>query len=95
MKNTGTRAGDEVVQLYVRHIDSAISRPLKELKAFSRIHLRPKEEKVVKLSLPFSRLAYWDAEADRWTVEKDQIELIVGGSSVDARVRKTLADICR
>ena len=91
VKNTGKRAGDEVVQLYVRHIDSAVSRPRKELKAFSRVHLRAQEEKTVTLSLPASRLAYWDADADRWTVEKDRIEIIVGGSSVDARLRKTIA----
>lgn len=90
VKNTGKRAGDEVVQLYVRHIDSAVSRPLKELKAFTRVHLRAKEEKTVTLSLPASRLAYWDADADRWTVEKDQVEIIVGGSSVDARLQKRI-----
>ncbi len=91
VKNTGKRAGDEVVQLYVRHIDSAVSRPRKELKAFNRVHVRAQEEKTVTLSLPASRLAYWDADADRWTVEKDRIEIIVGGSSVDARLRKTIA----
>jgi beta-glucosidase len=91
VKNTGKRAGDEVVQLYVRHLDSAVPRPLKELKAFARIHLRPNEKKTVTLSLPASRLAYWDAKADRWTVEKNRIELIVGGSSVDARLRRTTA----
>ena len=90
VKNIGKRAGDEVVQLYVRHIGSAVSRPLKELKAFTRIHLRPNKNKKVTLSLPASRLAYWDAEADRWTVEKDQIEIMVGGSSVDTRLRKTI-----
>ena len=90
VKNTGGRGGEEVVQLYVRHVGSAVARPLKELKAFSRLYLRPHEEKTVKLSLPASRLAYWDANADRWTVEKDQIEIIVGGSSTDARVRKTI-----
>jgi beta-glucosidase len=90
VKNTGRRAGDEVVQLYVRHVDSAVARPLKELKAFSRVHLRPQEEKAVTLSLPATRLAYWDADKDQWTVEKDQIEIIVGGSSTDARLRKTI-----
>jgi beta-glucosidase len=90
VKNTGRRAGDEVVQLYVRHVGSSVQRPLKELKAFSRVHLGPQEEKTVKLSLPAARLAYWDADADRWTVEKDQVELIVGGSSTDAKLRKTI-----
>ena len=90
VKNTGRRAGDEVVQLYVRHVNSRVQRPLKELKDFARIHLAPQEEKSVKLSLPASRLAYWNAETDRWVVEKDQIEITVGGSSADARVKKTI-----
>ena len=90
LKNTGRRAGDEVVQLYVKHLNSKVSRPLKELKGFTRIQLAPQEEKIVKLSLPLSRLAYWNAETDRWVVEKDQIEIAVGGSSADARLRKTI-----
>ena len=90
VKNTGKRAGDEVVQMYVRHLDSSVQRPLKELKDFRRIHLLPQEEKTVKLSLPASRLAYWNAEKDRWVIEKDRVEIMVGGSSTDARLRKTI-----
>jgi beta-glucosidase len=88
VKNTGQRAGDEVVQLYVKHLNSSVSRPLKELKGFARVYLNSHEEKTVKLSLPASRLAYWNAEMDRWDVEKDQIELTVGGSSTDARLKR-------
>ena len=90
VKNTGQRAGDEVVQLYVKHLNSRVSRPLKELKAFARVHLGSHEEKTVKLSLPASRLAYWNAETDRWIVEKDVIEITVGGSSTDARLMKSI-----
>ena len=90
VKNTGKRAGDEVVQLYVKHLNSKVSRPLKELKAFTRVHLAPQEEKIVKLSLPASRLAYWNDQADLWFVERDEVEITVGGSSTDARLRKTI-----
>ena len=90
VKNTGSRAGDEVVQLYVRHLNSSVARPLRELKDFARIQLASHEEKTVQLSLPAARLAYWDAQNDRWVVEKDQVEIIVGGSSQDARLRKTI-----
>jgi beta-glucosidase len=90
VKNTGQRAGDEVVQLYVKHLNSKVSRPLKELKGFARIHLAPQEEKIVKLSVPASRLAYWNAETDQWIVEKDLIEVAVGGSSTDARLKKKI-----
>src|SRR5262249_48877162 len=85
VKNTGRRAGDEVVQLYVKHLDSRVARPAKELKAFTRVHLAPQEEKIVKLSLPAWRLAYWNERNDTWVVERDQIEIAVGGSSTDAR----------
>jgi beta-glucosidase len=90
VKNTGRRAGDEVVQLYLKHIDSAVTRPLKELADFKRVHLAPQEEKTVKLSIPTSRLAYWNAEKHQWVVEKDQIDITVGGSSTDTRLRKTI-----
>ncbi len=90
VKNTGRRAGDEVVQLYLKHIDSAVTRPLKELADFKRVHLAPQEEKTVKLSIPTSRLAYWNTEKHQWVVEKDQIEITVGGSSTDTRLRKTI-----
>ena len=90
IKNTGQRAGDEVVQLYLRHLNSAVPRPLKELADFKRVYLAPQEEKTIQLSIPASRLAYWNAEKDQWVVEKDQIELVVGGSSTDARLRKTI-----
>jgi len=90
LKNTGQREGDEVVQLYVKHLDSKVARPLKELKGFTRVHLAPQEEKIVRISVPLSRLAYWNAETDRWIVEKDQIEITIGGSSSDARLRKSI-----
>jgi beta-glucosidase len=90
VRNTGQRAGDEVVQLYVKHLNSGVSRPLKELKDFTRVHLAPQQEKTVRLALPAAGLAYWNAQTDRWVVEKDQIEIIVGGSSTDARLRRTI-----
>jgi beta-glucosidase len=85
-----TFAYRDLVQLYVKHINSAVTRPLKELADFKRVHLAPQEEKIVKLSIPASRLAYWNADTDQWVVEKDQIEITVGGSSTDARLRKTI-----
>jgi len=76
--------------LYVKHLNSAVPRPLNELAAFQRIHLAPQEEKLVKLTIPSSRLAYWNADTDQWVVEKDQIEITAGGSSTDTRLRKTI-----
>ncbi|HEX6715903.1 MAG TPA: glycoside hydrolase family 3 C-terminal domain-containing protein [Pyrinomonadaceae bacterium] len=90
VKNTGARAGDEVVQLYVRHLDSAVPRPLKELADFKRVRLAPQEKKNIQLSIPMFRLSYWDTKTHRWILEKDHIEITVGGSSTDARLRKTI-----
>jgi beta-glucosidase len=90
VKNTGRRAGDEVVQLYVKHLNSSVARPLKELKDFARIHLTPQEQRTVQLHLPASRLAYWNPDTDRWVIEKDQIEIIVGSSSTDMHLRKVI-----
>ncbi|HEX6728779.1 MAG TPA: glycoside hydrolase family 3 C-terminal domain-containing protein [Pyrinomonadaceae bacterium] len=90
VRNVGRRAGEEVVQLYVTHRNSTVARPLKELKAFTRVHLAPQEEKIVSLTLPAARLAYWNAERDRWVVEKNEIEIGVGRSSMDLRLRKKI-----
>jgi beta-glucosidase len=90
IKNTGTRAGDEVVQLYVRHIASKVDRPTKELKAFQRITLNPKQSKTVTLELPAARLAYWNIDDQKFEVEPDKIEVQIGSSSVDIRLKKII-----
>jgi beta-glucosidase len=88
--NTGERAGDEVVQLYVAHPESAVERPLKELKGFERITLEPGMTRTVTFSLDASDLAYWNAEYDRWVVEAAPVEVLVGGSSAAIRQRATV-----
>ncbi|MGH9353904.1 MAG: glycoside hydrolase family 3 C-terminal domain-containing protein, partial [Terriglobia bacterium] len=69
--DTGKRAGDEVVQMYVKHIGSKVSRPIEELKGFERIHLNPGETRTVELPLRAKNLAYWDTAANRFVVEPD------------------------
>ncbi|HWB93333.1 MAG TPA: glycoside hydrolase family 3 C-terminal domain-containing protein, partial [Puia sp.] len=83
--NTGDRQGDEVVQLYVSHENSKVVRPIKELRGFSRITLSAGETKTVIFHLTPRDLAYWNEKKHRFETEKDQIEIMVGGSSVDAR----------
>lgn len=58
--NTGEGAGDEVVQMYVSHLDSLVAHPLQELKGFSRIYLRPGETRTVTMPLSGADVAYWD-----------------------------------
>ena len=90
--NTGERAGEDVVQLYVRYPESKVSRPLKQLRGFRRVHLEPGETKTVTLRLPASDLSYWDGEQKGWVVEPGPVELLVGRSSADAdlTLRKTV-----
>ncbi len=93
VKNTGSRAGEEVVQMYVRHLNSAIDRPHKALKSFQRIAISPGETQTVKLTLSGRDLAFWDATQQAWVVEEGQIQVMVGSSSADPDLpqRKTIA----
>ena len=88
--NSGRRAGDEVVQLYVQHVGSSVERPVRDLRGYRRLTLAPGETRTVRMPVPISSLAYWDAAADRWVVEADQIRLQVGASSADIRLEKTV-----
>ena len=90
VKNAGARAGDEVVQLYVRHLNSSVERPQLELKGFTRIPLGPGEKRAVQMSLPAERLAYWNVGKHRFEIEADKIEIAVGASSANLRLRKTV-----
>jgi len=88
VENAGKRAGDEVVQLYIKHLDSQVSRPTQELKGFKRVHLQAGERKTVEIPLPAKRLAYWDISAKAWHVEHDRIEIRVGGCSSNIRLKQ-------
>jgi beta-glucosidase len=88
--NTGSRAGDEVVQLYVRHEGSAVERPKQDLRGYSRVELAPGETKTVTIRLDAKSLAYWNAGEHRWVVEVEPIRLRVGASSADIRLEKTV-----
>jgi beta-glucosidase len=90
IQNTGTRAGDEVVQLYVKHLNSEVQRSLKELKGFKRITLQPGETKTVQIPLKAESLAYWDADTQKFVIEKDKIKIMVGSSSADIKLEKTI-----
>jgi beta-glucosidase len=89
LKNTGSRDGDEVVQLYVRHEESKVERPLKELRGFERVALQAGETKTVRMPLKAASLAYWD-EHGRFVVEEGPVRLMVGGSSSDPRLETTV-----
>jgi beta-glucosidase len=94
VSNSGRRAGKEVVQLYVRDVESKLARPLQELKAFSKVTLEPGESRTVTFDLDHEALAYYDpaqgaaqgAAPGGWVAEAGEFELRVGSSSRDIRL---------
>jgi beta-glucosidase len=88
VKNAGKRDGDEVVELYVAHVDSKVDRPQQELKGFRRVMVKAGETRTVAIPLKASSLAYWDGSA--MTVENDTAEIRVGGSSDAIALRKQI-----
>jgi beta-glucosidase len=83
VKNTGNIRGKEIIQLYVKDIESKVNRPEKELKGFEKIQLEPGEEKTVIFTLDKMAFAYYNAEIKDWYVESGEFELLVGKSSKD------------
>ncbi|BDI28239.1 glycosyl hydrolase [Capsulimonas corticalis] len=81
LSNIGDRAGEEVAQLYVRHLDSRVARPRQELKGFQRIALAAGETKTVTMPLAASDLAYWNEAEHRFEVESGRVEIRIGRSS--------------
>jgi beta-glucosidase len=88
--NTGARDGDEVVQLYVRHLGSKVDRPLKELRGFQRVHLARGETRTVTIPLEAQALGYWNEAKSGFEVEQEPVELLLGSSSADARLQQTV-----
>lgn len=89
VKNTGSRDGDEVVQLYLRDVYSRITRPIKELKAFTRIGLKAGEAKKVSFTLGWEDFTFLD-EKLKPTLEPGDFKLMVGASSTDIRLEQTI-----
>lgn len=89
VKNTGKRAGAEVVQVYVAPPRSSVPRPPKELKGFAKIQLRPGESRRVQVALRPSALAFFDVDTQKWKVEPGAYEIQLGCSSRDIRLRAT------
>ena len=85
IKNTGKRDGAEIVQLYVKDLESYLPRPVKELKGFEKVFLRAGEEKTVKFTLDKSALSFFDDTKHEWVAEPGDFEAIVGASSSDIK----------
>lgn len=90
VKNTGSRAGKEVVQLYVSDVESHVIRPLQELKGFGKIELQPGEERSVTFTLDKRSFAYYNVQLGDWHVESGMFKISVGSSSRDIRLSTEL-----
>jgi beta-glucosidase len=84
--NTGKHEGAEVAQLYVQDIHSSLARPLKELKGFEKVALKPGEKRTVSIPLDQSALAYYNPDKQGWVAEAGDFKLLVGSSSRDIRL---------
>ena len=84
VKNTGKRDGDEVVQVYFRHVDSRVAQPLKSLCAFQRVAVAAGRTADVELEIPARQLRYWDTSTKQYVVAPGRYELLIGGASDEA-----------
>jgi len=80
--NTGMMAGDEIVQLYIGYPNMTTPKMrVPELKAFTRVSLKPGETKTVPFSVPVRDMSYWDSANSKWAVEKGGYSVFIGPSA--------------
>ena len=92
VKNIGEISGDEIVQLYISDKYSSITRPVKELKAYQRVSLKPGESKEILFELNKSAFAYYDSEMD-YIVEQGDFDILVGNSSRDEDLKSVTFNV--
>jgi beta-glucosidase len=90
VRNTGARAGSEVVQLYVAPRAPRLPRPPKELKGFAKVRLAPGESRTIELELPPRAFAFYDPDAAGWVTEPGTYDILVGRSAADTPLRATV-----
>ena len=90
VSNIGKRTGKEVVQVYVNDKVSSITTPVKVLKEFRKVEIDPNEFEILNFSIPMDELGLWDKDMN-YVVEPGEFEIMVGSSSEDIRVQKTIA----
>jgi beta-glucosidase len=88
--NTGARDGDEVVQVYFRHVKSAVAQPLQTLCGFLRVPVAAKQTAHVDIPVPVKEFRYWDTARKQYAVEAGDYEILVGAASDDIRARLPL-----
>ena len=88
VKNTGKRAGSEVVQLYIHDVKSSVDRPEKELKGFQKVYLQPGENKDVSITINKEALSFYDESSSSWKAEAGKFEALVGNASDNLKLKK-------
>ena len=91
IKNIGNYNGDEVVQVYIKDLNSEFQMPIKQLRSFERISLNKKDEKIIEFEfIPIKDLRYYNSTKQKYMVEKGSFEIQVGSSSEDIRLKKII-----
>jgi beta-glucosidase len=90
VRNTGSRAGAEVAQLYVRDVQSSVERPEKELKGFQKVFLQPGESKDIIITLGVDAFRFFDDKKMEWVLEPGKFEILAASSSRDIRLTKEI-----
>lgn len=90
LKNTGTRTGAEIAQVYIEQVHPPVPRPPKELKGFARVDLAPGQTQLVSLRLPHSAFAYYDVTSRSWKVDPGEYRILIGSSSRDIRLQQSV-----
>ena len=85
VKNTGTREGQEVVQLYISDKKSSLPRPVKELKGFDKVKLAPGEEKTISFTITKDALSFFDDAKHEWVAEPGKFEAVIAASAADIK----------
>jgi beta-glucosidase len=88
--NTGKVKGAEVAQMYIRDINSSVARPLKELKGFAKIELNPGETKTISMKIDKSILTFYDVATKSFIAEPGEFEVLIGSSSSDIKLNRTI-----
>jgi beta-glucosidase len=87
VKNSGKRDGDEVAQVYFRHVNSAVPQPKLALCGFTRVHLKRGASSRVTVEVPAERLRYWDTQKKQYVVEPGDYQILIGAASDDIRLK--------
>lgn len=94
VQNIGSRAGAHVAQVYISQRQPSVTRPVKELKGFTKVFLESGEEKTATISMSFKyATSFWDEQKNTWAIEKDTFDVLVGSSSGDEEMMRVSFEV--